>query len=85
MAQIFARDVHTHIDAGAELHPLSLHLSQAALQMALLHLEFGNAIAEQPANAIRALIDGDRVAGAGQLLRSGEPGRTRADHRNGLA
>ena len=53
--------------------------------MALLHFEFGNAIAEQSANTICALIDGDGVTGARKLLRSGEARRTRADDRNGLA
>ena len=43
-----------------------------------LHLEIGNAVAQQPADAVGFLEHDDGVAGARELLRAGEPGRARS-------
>jgi hypothetical protein len=48
----------------------------------LLDLEVGDAVAEQAADLVVAFVDGHGVAGAGQLLRGGQPGRSGADHRD---
>jgi hypothetical protein len=44
--------------------------------VALLHLELGDAVAQQAADAVGALVDGDGVSGAGELLGGGEAGRS---------
>ena len=58
--------------AGAELGALGLHLGEAALEVALLHLELGDPVAQQAADAVGPLEHDDVVAGAGQLLGRGE-------------
>ena len=70
---------------GAEPRALVLHLAQPAVEVALLHLEVGDAVAQQAADAVVALEDRDGVAGAGQLLRGGQAGGAGADDGDGLA
>ncbi len=53
--------------------------------MALLHLELGDAIPQQAADAVVALEDGDGVAGTGQLLCGGQAGGPGSDDGDGLA
>ena len=64
---------------------LALHLRDAPVDMALLHLEIGNAVAQQAARLGVLLEQMDLVADAGQLLGAGEAGRPRADDRDSLA
>ena len=78
-------DVDPDVDAGAELRALRPHLLQAALEDALLHLELGDPVAQQAPDAVGPLEHDDVVAGAGQLLRGGEPGRPGADDGDLLA
>ena len=47
--QLGDRLVDADIDAVMEGHAFALHLLDAALDMVLLHLEVGNAVAHQPA------------------------------------
>src|ERR1039457_1777119 len=63
---------------GLELHSFGAHLLQAAIDEVLLHLEVGDAVAQQPADAVVLLEDRDAVAGARQLLRGGEAGGSRS-------
>ena len=79
------RDVDADLDAGAEDHAFGLHLPDAAVDQLLLHLEVGDAVAQQAADPVGLLEHGRRVAGAGQLLGAGQAGRARADHRDPLA
>ena len=72
-------------DAGAEAGALGLHLVEARLEVLLLHLEVGDAVAQQAADAVVALVDGDGVAGARELLGGGEAGGAGADDGDGLA
>ena len=51
----------------------------------LLQFEFGNAVAQQPANAVGLFVHRDPVAGAVQLLRCCQPRRTRTDDRNSFS
>jgi hypothetical protein len=51
----------------------------------LLHLEIGNAVAQQPADPIFLLEDDDLVPRARELLRASETGRSRPDDRNAFA
>ena len=52
--------------------PSALHLRDAAVEVALLHLELGDAVAQQPADAVGALEHGHVVTGARELLRGRE-------------
>ena len=70
------------LDAVAEDGALALHLAQPAVEVLLLHLELGDAVAQQAAGLVGALVDRDRVPGAGQLLRGREAGRTGAHDRD---
>ena len=67
-------DVDADVDARPEDDALGLHLAEPAVEVPLLHLEVGDAVAEQAADPVGALEDGDRVPGAGELLRA-RPGR----------
>ena len=73
------------LHAGAEHDALLLHQREPAIEDALLHLELGNAVAQQAADAIGALEDRHQVAGAVELIGGGEPGRARADDGDPLA
>ena len=53
--------------------------------MPLLHLELGDAVAQQAADAVGALEDDHVVPGTGQLLRRSEARRPGADDRDALA
>ena len=57
----------------------------AAVEDGLLHLELGDAVAQQPAGLVGALVDGDGVPGAGELLGGREAGRAGPDDGDGLA
>ena len=65
--------------AGPEDDPFGLHLLEPPVEEPLLHLEVGDSVPEQTADPVGTLEDGDRVAGAGELLGTGQPGRARAD------
>ena len=64
---------------AAELDALGPQLGQPAVEDRFLHLELGDAVAQQAAGPLGPLVDHDRVAGPGQLLggRPGRPGPTR--------
>src|SRR3989304_4908401 len=66
--QLAGVDIGADVDAGAEDHAFGLHLGQPPVNVLLLHLELGDAVAEQAADAVRALEHGDGGAGAGGLL-----------------
>ncbi len=63
------------IGAGPEAGALGGHLRQAPVEVVLLHLELGDAVAEQATDGVGALVHRDGVAGTRELLRRGEPGR----------
>ncbi len=82
--QLVPGDVHPDVHARAEPCSLGLHLLEPGLEMLLLHLEVRDPVAQEAADAVVPLEDGDRVAGAGELLRRREPGRAGAHDRDGL-
>ncbi len=84
-AQRFRGNVGARFDAAAEFGALGPHLVQPPVQVPLLQLELGNAVAQQAAGRVVAFEHGDRVTGPGQLLGRREPGRARADHRHRTA
>ena len=79
------RQVDADMGAVVEGHAFGLHLRDAAVDEVLLHLEVGNAVAQQAAGLGVALVDVNVVAGARELLRAGQSGRARADDRDLLA
>ena len=73
--QGLAADVAPHHRAGMEDHAFCLHLLDAPLDVALLQLEIGNAVAQQAAG-MRVLLEHMHcVARAGELLGAGQTGR----------
>ena len=72
-------------DAAMEDDALGLHLLDAAVDVVLLHLEVGDAVAQQPAGLRLALEDMHVVADAGELLGGGQARRARADDGDALA
>ncbi|MNM95439.1 hypothetical protein D3C81_1078840 [compost metagenome] len=74
-----------HHHARPERHAFGLHLLDAAVDQRLLHLEVGDAIAQQAADAVVLLEHRHVMAGAGQLLRGSQASRAGADHGHGLA
>ena len=85
LAQLVGADVDPDVHAVLEAHALGRELVQAPLDDPLLDLEVRHAEAHEPAARLVALVDGDGVAGAAQLLRGGEAGRAGADDRDGAA
>ena len=69
----------------AKTTPSAAIWASRRVDVPLLHLEVGDAVAEQPADPVVALVDGDRVPGPGQLLGGGQAGRAGADHGDPLA
>ncbi len=79
------RDARPHMAVRAELHPFRLHLRHPLVDPVLLHLEVGNAVAEQAADPVALFVDDDGVAGTGELLGAGEAGRPGSHHGHPLA
>ncbi len=83
--QLFCAHVDADIDAVMEGDAFALDLLDAAIDEVLLHLEVGNAIAQQATGLGFALIDMHLVTGTAKLLGSGKTGRAGTDDRNLLA
>jgi hypothetical protein len=81
------RSAHRYADMGVvvEDDAFGRHLLDAPVDMALFHLEIGNAVAQQAARLGVLLIDVDVMAGARELLSAGETCRTRPDDGDLLA
>ena len=52
-------NVHAHMRIGDERDTLRAHLLNPAIDNVLLQLEVGNAVAQQPANAVVLLVHGN--------------------------
>ena len=85
LAQVRRLEVAADLDARTEAGALRAHLLDTPVDVPLLHLELGDAVAEEAADAVRALVDRDRVARPRELLRGGQARRARADDRDRLA
>src|SRR5699024_1972547 len=72
-------DAGADLDRGLDTGALGPHLLDAAVDVMLLELEVGDPVAQQPAEAVIAFVDDDRVPGPGQLLGAGQTRRSRAD------
>ena len=77
--ELLGRDVLADVHVAVEDDALRLHLLHAPLDDVLLHLEVGDAVAQQPAGLGALLVDVHLVAGARELLGGSEPRRARAD------
>ena len=84
LIELADRHVVTDVDVGAERRALCLHLRDAAFEMTLLHLELGDAVAQQSTDSVGAFVHDDVVSGPCQLLRGCESGRARTDDRDAL-
>jgi hypothetical protein len=51
--------VDAHLVSVRNRVPSALHLGEAAVEVALLHLELGDAVAQQATDAVGPLVDGD--------------------------
>ncbi len=80
--QLVDRDVLADLGVDAERHTLGRHLVDAAVDQVLFHLEVGDAVAQQAADAVLLLDQRHRVTGAGELLCAGHAGRAGTDHRD---
>ncbi len=80
-------DGHVDADVGAgdERHPLFLHELEAPVEEALLHLELGDPVAQEPTDPVATLEDGHGVTGPVTLLGGGEPRGPGADDGHLLA
>src|SRR5205085_8369590 len=67
------------------LNAFGFHLTHTPVDQTLFHLEIGNAVTQQTANAVILLEQSDAMACARELLRTGEAGRTRSDHSYALS
>ena len=74
--ELFQGDVDTDVDVRAEHHTCLIHQRQPPVQELLLHLELGDAVAQQAPNPIGLLEDGHHMSSAVQLFSSGETRRT---------
>ena len=83
--ELARRDVVADMHVAVEGDAFGLHLLDAALDEVLLHLEVGDAVAEQAAGLGVLLIDMHVVAGAGELLGRGKAGGAGADNGHALA
>ena len=79
------RHLVADMDVVVEGHALGFHLRDAPVDVALLHLEVGDAVAQQAAGLGVLLVEVDVVPGARELLRAGQARGARADHGHGLA
>ncbi len=75
LEQLLGRQVDADMGAVMEGHAFALHLLDAHIDDALLHLEVGDAVAHQAAGLGVFLVEMHVVAGARELLRAGHAGR----------
>src|SRR5690606_30462417 len=85
LEQFRDRLVHADIDAAMERDAFAFQLRHAAVDMILLDLEVGNAVAHQSAGLAFTLIDVNLVASAAKLLGRSHSRRSGADDGYALA
>src|SRR3569623_565526 len=78
-------EILTNQYTGAENDAFGFHLLDTAVNMRFLHLEIGNTVAQQAADAVVFLEHGDVMPGARKLLRGSQTGWAGTDHRHFLA
>src|SRR5665648_498301 len=83
-AELLEGDVLADLHTGPEPGAFGLHLGDPAVDQVLLELEVRDPVTEQAADPVVPLEDRHRVARPGELLGCRQPGRPRADHRDGV-
>jgi hypothetical protein len=73
-SQFVCRYIDTDVHIASEFGALGSHLVETLIEMAFLHLEFGNPITKKSAGTICPLKYDNRMPGARELLRGGETG-----------
>ncbi len=68
-AQVAGRQIDAGVDARPEDDAFGRQQIEPAIEHPLLHLELGDAVAQQPADAVALLEHGHAVAGAVELRR----------------
>ena len=84
LAQALRIHVDPHVGSGHEADALGPHLLETPVEDALLHLELGDAVAQQAADPVGALEHRDVVAGAAELLGGRQAGGPGSDDRDAL-
>ena len=84
-SQPIDRQVASDIDSASERHAFRFQNREPAVQDPLLHLELGDAVAQQPADSIGFLEHGHRMSHAIELVGRGQPGGTGPDNRDLLS
>ena len=69
LAECFDGNVDADMGIGQERYTFGPHLVDAAVNHVFFQLEVRDAVAQQAADAVVLLEDGDRVPGAAELLR----------------
>ena len=67
-SKLIDRDVHADVGIGPEPDALFGHDVQPPVEDLFLHLEFGNAIAQQSTRSVSPLEDCNGVSGSSELL-----------------
>ena len=83
--ELRARGLATDVDARLEDAALGAHLLDAEIEEILLHLEVGDPVSKETAQAVVALVDDDVVASPRELLRCSKTRGAGADDRHLLA
>ena len=85
LAQIGPGQVAANLDAGMKLDAGAAHQVDAAIHQMFFQLHVGDAVHQQPADAVGAFVHRDQVAGAVELIGARQSRRPRSDHRHPLA
>src|SRR5690606_33129452 len=83
--QLLPRGLRADGDSRAELDALGRQDREPAIDDVLLHLEVGDAIAQQPAGLLGGLVNDRRVARAVQTRGGGQTRRPAPDDRDALS
>src|SRR5579863_266264 len=78
-------EIYPEAAARHDLDAFRLHLLDAPFDLPFFELEIRDAITQQAADTIGALVERHRVARPHELLRTRHPGRSRADYGDLLA
>src|SRR5215217_9427377 len=68
LLELSTGDLDANLGSAMEVRALIQHLPNAAVQHRFLHLELGNAIAQQSPRSISPLEDRNGMPGSGELL-----------------
>ena len=70
---------------GMKLNAFRTHLRHASINNFFIQFEIGDTVTDQSPDTVGLFVQGDLMAGTGQLLGTSHSGRAGADHGNTLA